>query len=80
MELRYLSEEFFKTHKNYPELMQKDNRPYVILVIQTETMKFAIPFRTSMNRAKKYCYITDKKKNSGLDFEKSIPIITDKWL
>ena len=43
-------------------------------------MKFAIPFRTSMNRAKKYCYITDKKKNSGLDFEKSIPIITDKWL
>ena len=33
-----------------------------------------------MNRAKKYCYITDKKKNSGLDFEKSIPIITDKWL
>lgn len=62
MELRYLSEEFFKTHKDYPELMQKDNRPYVILVIQTETMKFAIPFRTSMNRAKKYCYITDKKK------------------
>jgi hypothetical protein len=43
-------------------------------------MKFAIPFRTSMNRAKKYCYITDKKKNSGLDFEKSIPIITDSWL
>ena len=80
MELRYLLEEFFKTHKDYPELIQKDNRPYVILVIQTETMKFAIPFRTSMNRAKKYCYITDKKKNSGLDFEKSIPIITDKWL
>ena len=47
MELRYLSEEFFKT---------------------------------SMNRAKKYCYITDKKKNSGLDFEKSIPIITNSWL
>ena len=80
MELRYLSEEFFKTYKDYPELMQKGSRPYVILVIQTETMKFAIPFRTSMNRAKKYCYITDKKKNSGLDFEKSIPIITNSWL
>ena len=80
MELRYLSEEFFKKYKDYPELMQKDSRPYVILIVKTETMKFAIPFRTSMNSAKKYCYITDKKKNSGLDFEKSIPVLSDKWL
>lgn len=64
MELRYLSDAFFQKHKDYPELMQKGDRPYAILVIETETMKFAVPFRTSMNKAKKYCYVTDKVKKT----------------
>lgn len=80
MELRYLSESFFTKYSNCPELMQKGKRPYVILLIQTEAMRFAVPFRSSMNKAKKYCYVTNKKKNSGLDFEKSVPIVSDDWL
>lgn len=80
MELRYLSESFYDKYGNYPEILNKNNRPYIIIVIEIENLKFAIPFRTSMNNHKKYCYITNKEKKSGLDFEKAIPILDDSWL
>lgn len=80
MELRYLSDIFYNKYQDCSEILIKKNRPYIILIIEIDNLKFAIPFRSSMNIHKKYCYITNKEKKSGLDFEKSIPIFDDSWL
>ena len=80
MELRYLSDYFYEKYKNCHEILIKENRPYIILIIELKNIKFAIPLRTTINVHKKYCYITNKSKHSGLDFEKAIPIFNEKWL
>ena len=47
MELRYLSPAFYSKYKNCPEIMSKgETRPYIILIIEIENNKFAIPIRT----------------------------------
>ena len=48
----------------------------VIESVKCEAFNSAVPSSRNITPGS----LTDKKINSGLDFEKSIPIITDKWL
>ena len=44
MELRYLSSLFYQKYNNCSEIMSKgETRPYIILIIEIENNKFAIP-------------------------------------
>lgn len=54
-EIRLLSNEFYTdfTLSMYPEMEDKQCRPFLVLIIKIEDNKFAIPFRTNVKH--KYC-------------------------
>ena len=78
-EIRHLSAEFCNNHSvsEFPEMELKDNRPYLVCLLQIESNTFAIPFRTNMKHNYGYKFRnTDRETHSstGLDFTKAIVI------
>ena len=85
VELRKLSKEFYKAHPHseYPELETKENRPYVVLLVNINDIKFAIPLRTNIRHS--YCYkfkTSDRETESstGIDFSKAVVISNECYL
>lgn len=79
IELRKISNEFYKDypHSKFTEMESKTGRPYVVLLVKINKIKFAIPLRTNIRHA--YCYkfkTSDRETNSstGIDFSKAIVI------
>lgn len=56
VELRKLSNEFYKAypHNKFPEIESKLGRPYAVLLVEINGVKFAIPLRTNIRHA--FCY------------------------
>lgn len=80
MELRYLSPAFYSKYNNYPEIMSKgETRPYIILIIEIENNKFAIPIRTNLHKTKD-CYESNPDTNSGLDYTKAVVITREDYI
>ena len=80
MELRYLSSLFYQKYKDCKEIMNKgETRPYIILIIEVENNKFAIPIRTNLHKSKD-CYETNPESNSGLDYTKAVVITRDDYI
>ena len=46
-----------------------ETRPYIIILIEVENNKFAIPIRTNLHKTKD-CYESNPQVNSGLDYTK----------
>jgi hypothetical protein len=85
IELRKLSENFYKDYPRdkYPEMESKLGRPYVVLLLKINDIKFAIPLRTNIRHS--YCYkfrTSDRKTESstGIDFSKAVVISKDNYL
>ena len=85
VELRKLSNEFYKDfpHSEYPEMESKQERPYVVLLVEINGIRFAIPLRTNIRHS--YCYkfrTSDRETNSstGIDFSKAVVISKDSYL
>ena len=51
-----------------------ETRPYIILLIEIEKNKFAIPIRTNLHKTRD-CYESNPQTNSGLDYTKRFPEI-----
>ena len=80
MELRYLSQLFYQKYKDCSEILSKgETRPYIIIVIEIDKLKFAIPIRTNLHGTKD-CYESNPKTNSGLDYTKSVVITRDDYI
>ena len=80
MELRYLSSVFYQKYKDCTEILSKgETRPYIILIIEVENNKFAIPIRTNLHKTKD-CYETNPKTNSGLDYTKAVVISRNDYI
>ena len=84
-EIKLLSKEFYKKYNtiDYPEMEDKSNRPFLVLLVTIEENRFAIPFRTNVKH--KYCYKfsnTGRKTNSStaLDYSKSVIVNEDVYL
>ena len=84
-ELRKLSQEFYQDYPAnlFPEMEQKPSRPYVVLLVEINGLKFAIPLRTNIRHA--YCYKfrkSDRETNSstGIDYSKAVIIKKDSYL
>ncbi len=56
LEIKQLTQEFYqKFNKNqYPEMLHKPSRPYIVLIAEIEGNTFAIPFRTEVNHTLGY--------------------------
>lgn len=73
-EIKLLSKKFYEYYSSndFKEILLKENRPYLILLIKIQKYDFAIPFRTNIHHKYSFILSKDKDKNSGLDFTKSI--------
>lgn len=74
MKYIFLSKQFYTDYdsKEFPEIAHKENRPYIMLLVQIEGVTFAIPFRSHITH--NYAFITDSQNHCGIDYTKSIII------
>ena len=85
VELRLLSNDFYKDYPGdkYPELESKNGRPYVVLLVRINDLKFAIPFRTNIKHKYSYTFKSTgrtTKSNTGIDFSKAIVVLKESYL
>ena len=71
-----LTNKFYNKYKNHKEILNKNNRPYLILLIKVNNTIFTISFRSNLN----YEYDYKLSDNEGLDFLKVIPIIDNEFI
>ena len=72
MKLVCLNSNFYNKYLDKEEILKKQNRPYVIFVVNINNIDWAIPFRSNIRH--KYAYMTDKINNNGIDFTKAVVI------
>ena len=80
--LNYLTEDFYNKYNSdsYPEIENKVNRPYIVMLIQIEGNTFAIPFRTNIKHNNCYKFENSSRPTesvTGLDYSKAV-VVNDK--
>ena len=81
-----LTNDFYLNYpsQNYPEILQKRERPYLCLYIRTcYGFDICIPYRTSINHKYSYRFKNSqrsKQHNSGLDYTKVVIVTDPKYL
>lgn len=83
--LNYLTAEFYNRYDpvNYPEIENKSNRPYMVMLIQIENNTFAIPFRTNVKHNNCYKFKKSSRPTNsitGLDYSKAVIINNNKYI
>lgn len=80
--LNKLSVDFYKDYpvNLYPEIENKQDRPYMVMIVNIDGNKFALPFRTNIRH--NYCYKftntgRQTQSDTGIDFSKAV-IVNDK--
>ncbi len=80
VEIYKLSSKFYTDYPEtqYPELMQKDNRPYTCLLIETKDEYFiCVPFRSNITHKDAFLFKNTQRSTSspsGLDYRKTVII------
>ena len=59
MQYIFLTQQFYDDYSHCTEIEMKQNRPYVLLCITINTIKYAIPLRSNINHL--HVFWTDKK-------------------
>ena len=83
--LNYLSAEFYETYSpdKYPEIENKESRPYMVLLVMIDGNTFAIPFRTNVkhNNCYKFKHSTGPTDTvTGLDYTKAVIVNDSKYI
>jgi protein AbiQ len=68
-----LTPEFFDTYGLHTEILNKQGRPYYVLILEVDMIVYAIPLRSQISH--QYCFLADGT-SGGLDFSKAV-VITD---
>ncbi|MBR5000488.1 MAG: hypothetical protein IKT25_00660 [Firmicutes bacterium] len=76
MKFTFLSKEFYEEHRMHTEIEQKEDRPYVQVIVEINNTLFAIPMRSNINH--KHAFFTDKENKCGLDYSKSVVILDER--
>ncbi len=79
VEILRLSEEFYRAYPKaqFPELLEKEARPYACLVIEVRDYTICIPYRTNIQHTQAYRFKLSKRAvshHSGLDYTKMVLI------
>lgn len=80
MKYIFLSRAFFIDFpiSKFPELEQKQDRPYIHVSIEISNNMFCVPLRSNINHS--YAYFTDKATKCGIDFLKVVVINDTKYI
>ncbi len=72
----FLSKKFYNTYptSQYPEMEQKQNRPYIQVYVEIDGVQYAIPLRSDIHHP--HVFWTDKENHCGVDFSKAV-VVTD---
>ena len=72
--IAFLSDSFYRDHPNPPfkEMEQKQNRPYIVFLVEIEGHIWAIPFRSHIRHA--YAFFTDREIKCGIDYSKAVVV------
>lgn len=72
--IAFLSDSFYRDHPNPPfkEIEQKQNRPYIVFLVEIEGHIWAIPFRSHIRHA--YAFFTDSENKCGIDYSKAVVV------
>ena len=72
--IAFLSDSFYRDHPNPPfkEMEQKQNRPYIVFLVEIEGHIWAIPFRSHIRHA--YAFFTDPDNRCGIDYSKAVVV------
>ena len=78
-QVRLLSPIFYERYSDNREILSKQNRPYLVLLVEYRGLNFAIPFRSNIQHSHAYKFQgeSSKKRSSGLDFSKSVIIFNE---
>lgn len=84
-QLNYLSSDFYQKYgtKQYPEIENKDSRPYIVILVKIENNTFAIPFRTNVPHNNCYKFRTSTRPTdsiTGLDYSKAVIVNDEKYI
>lgn len=79
--LNYLSAAFYATYDSvrFPEIENKDSRPYIVVLVKVENNTFAVPFRTNVKHNNCYKFKTSTRPTNtvtGIDYTKAV-IVND---
>jgi protein AbiQ len=78
IQIELLSKSFYANKANLlNEVLQKESRPYCVLLVQVKGYNFALPFRTNLPNPEneKICFKTVKNEDGGfkgIDFTKAV--------
>lgn len=83
--LNYLSDDFYNKYNSadYPEIENKSNRPYMVMLIQIEDNTFAVPFRTNVKHSNCYKFENSSRPTNtitGLDYSKAVIVNDSKYI
>lgn len=70
----FLANSFYKDHPNPPfkEMEQKQNRPYIVFLVEIEGHTWAIPFRSHIRHG--HAFFTDRENKCGIDYSKAVVV------
>ena len=80
MKFHRLSTIFYEKFGNFEEILDKENRPYYVLLLELDSLTYAIPLRSHITHP--YCFIADSSdgQNRGLDYSKSLVITESQYI
>ena len=80
IKLVHLSAEFYQAYSGnqFPEIEQKQSRPYVQVCVTIKGVAWAIPLRSNINH--EHVLWTDQANKCGLDFSKAVVIEKAEYL
>ncbi len=84
-QLNYLSADFCNKYNSsdYPEIENKDNRPYMVVLIKIKNNTFAVPFRTNVPHNNCYKFKKSTRPTNtvtGLDYTKAVIVNDSKYI
>lgn len=76
----FLSDAFYSAYPSsqYPEMEQKQNRPYIQVCVEIDGIQYAIPLRSEINHP--HVLWTDKANHCGVDFSKAVVIKDESYI
>lgn len=76
----FLSQKFYNTYptSQYPEMEQKQSRPYIQVYVEIDGVQYAIPLRSDIHHP--HVLWTDKKNHCGVDFSKAVVIKDESYI
>lgn len=78
MKYIFLTQDFYDKYSNCPEIEQKTNRPYAMLLVEIDNVTWAIPLRSNISH--KYVYWTNKDNKCGLDLSKAVVVENNSYI